>query len=525
MKLEEKSDALQAFKVISHAPFLSGYPLAPFIRHQGSVTESGPPLWQHAGSRVLPPLFSLIAAPSLAELLERSVRSASPQIERTPAGLFFFAVPLDCSTAPSCLVGGGARDSAIDLVRVEELARMSERDPIALLEELETMPVVTIGEVSEVTGRTMALVRMLLDRDATIPASSCEKLLGIVSELAKIDDNTTLCQTLLDRSAELVSAESGSLMLRESGSEVLTIAAARGMHSGFVRGLSLSMGKGIAGQVASNGRPVLVIDIGSDGRFAVGHRPRFKTGSFVSLPILCKGETLGVLNLADRTDHLPFSAHDLDILTQLVGHVSPLIRRARSYEGISRLERLTVTDPLTEVYNRRFLERRIEEELSRSSRYGLPLSIMMLDLDSFKLYNDLCGHQAGDGALQAVAKILCRSVREMDIVTRFGGEEFCILLPDTPHPDAMYVAERIRYGIEHELFRGEEELPLGRLTVSIGIASFPDNGTTSADLILSADVALYQAKGEGRNRIVNSADLPQEGGFRGFTSHSTIRIH
>ncbi len=525
MTTEEKSDALKAFEVIRHAPFLSGYLVAPFIRLKWVPPELGPAVWQHAGSQELPPLFSLIPATSLYELMERAVCNASPQFERSQAGLFFFAIPLESSVSPSCLAGVGVRDSALDLVRVEELARVSGRDPISLLDELERMPVATTGAVSEVTGRVMALARLLLDRDAAMPACCCEKLLAIVSELSKIDDLPALSQTLLDKSAELVSAESGSLMLLERGSEILSIAVARGMHPGLSRALSLSMGQGIAGQVARKGRPVLVVDIGSDARFTVGRRPRFKTGSFVSIPILSNGETLGVLNLADRVDHLSFSTNDLDILTQLVTHAAPLIRRARANEAIRTTEIVAVTDPLTGLYGRRFLERRAEEELSRSVRFGLAMSMLLIDLDDLALYNGLCGRQAGDAALRALAMILCRSVRQMDVVTRFNGGVFCALLPQTANTDSMYVAERIRYGIEHELFKGEDELPLGRLTVSIGISSFPENGTTFNDLILAAEVALSQAKEEGRNRIVGSTNFHQGKWFSVSPVQSALRSH
>jgi diguanylate cyclase (GGDEF)-like protein len=298
------------------------------------------------------------------------------------------------------------------------------------------------------------------------------------------------------------------------------------MHPTLAQNLTVRIGNGIAGQVAQSGQPLLVNDIGRDGRFTIGRRPRFKTGSFICLPLHCNGETLGVLNLADRTNQTPFGQADLGILSTLASHAAALMRRTRTHEGAMHLEKLSITDPLTELYNRRFLERRMEEEMSRSIRHGLQLSIMILDLDTFKAYNDLCGHQAGDRALQQVAKVLCRSVREMDIVTRYGGEEFCILLPDTPKVDAMFVAERIRYGIEHEFFNGEEGLPLGRLTISIGIATYPENGATSSELVSSADMALYQAKADGRNRIVASHDLPvSTGHFRVVSRSATLQTH
>ena len=161
-----------------------------------------------------------------------------------------------------------------------------------------------------------------------------------------------------------------------------------------------------------------------------------------------------------------------------------------------------MTDPLTGLYNRRFLEKRMEQEISRSLRQDLALTVVLLDLDNFKHYNDLCGHLAGDKALKRTARILQHSAREMDIVTRYGGEEFCILLPGTSKKESLLVAERIRHAIEKESFPREQSLPSGRLTASMGIATFPADGNTPRALINAADIALYRAKTEGRNRTI-----------------------
>jgi diguanylate cyclase (GGDEF)-like protein len=352
-----------------------------------------------------------------------------------------------------------------------------------------------------------------------------ERLLAIYDELARIDSMDELCSTLLNRFCELVRATSGSIMLHDQDRDMLAISAVRGMNPALANKFFVRMGSGIAGRVASTGQPLLVNDIVNDGRFPVGRRPRFRTGSFISVPLICTGELIGVLNLADREDRQPFTDADLQLLQRVSGHAAAIMRRVKAQEGIRQLEILSVTDPLTELYNRRFLERRMDEELARSIRYGLRLSVMLLDLDSFKLYNDICGHQAGDRALQQVARILKRSVREIDVVTRYGGEEFCVLLPETPNLDAMYVAERIRYGIEHELFAGEENLPRGSLTISIGISTYPDNGSSAEELISSADVALYRAKADGRNKIVDSMEIPGTGKFKLLTRPPTIQTH
>ncbi|MCK7471713.1 MAG: GGDEF domain-containing protein [Desulfomicrobium escambiense] len=144
----------------------------------------------------------------------------------------------------------------------------------------------------------------------------------------------------------------------------------------------------------------------------------------------------------------------------------------------------------------------MEEELSRSQRHGKQFSLIMADLDNFKYYNDICGHPAGDKALCKVGAALRRAAREMDVVVRYGGEEFCLILPVTGVKEAAFVAERLRRTIEAEVFPGETNLPLGRLTISQGVATYPGDGDTLQQLLAAADLALYRAKELGRNRSV-----------------------
>jgi diguanylate cyclase (GGDEF)-like protein len=175
---------------------------------------------------------------------------------------------------------------------------------------------------------------------------------------------------------------------------------------------------------------------------------------------------------------------------------------------IEQLEKLSMTDPLTGLYNRRFLEARLEEEINRSQRQGKPFSLIIADLDNFKYYNDICGHLAGDKALRKAAASMRRVAREMDVVVRYGGEEFCLILPATGRKESFFVAERLRRTIEAESFPGETNLPLGRLTLSLGIATYPDDGATMNSLLAAADLSLYQAKELGRNRSVSSSGTP-----------------
>ncbi len=352
-------------------------------------------------------------------------------------------------------------------------------------------------------GRAAArLLRIRRAREHQQESSFSSRLITMISALALVENRSELFERIVDMAAELLRASRGSLMLIDESGQSLKIVATKGMNQALARSMKVEFGDGIAGRVAKSGFPLLVNDIEKDRRIASPNRPRFRTKSFISLPFKVKEKTIGVLNLADKENHKVFIQTDLDLLATFAAHASLMIDRASSLERSLALEEMSVTDPLTGIYNRRMLEERLGEELSRSTRQKLNFTVMLIDLDHFKIYNDLCGHIAGDNALKKSAALLMASARDMDVVTRYGGEEFCIVLPGTSKKESILVAERIRRAIENHPFPGETGLPHHRLTASVGVASFPDDGDTATGLINAADIALYQAKSEGRNRIL-----------------------
>jgi diguanylate cyclase (GGDEF)-like protein len=170
----------------------------------------------------------------------------------------------------------------------------------------------------------------------------------------------------------------------------------------------------------------------------------------------------------------------------------------RLRESRRELERLSVTDGLTGLVNRRQLMKALGVEVKRAARNDEPCSVLMVDVDHFKQFNDTYGHPAGDAVLTRVATILRESIRDVDVAGRYGGEEFLLVLTNTTMVGAMEVADRIRAHLSAEVFDG------GAITVSAGAAQFPDGGHTAEALIMSADLALYQAKKEGRDRVVQA---------------------
>jgi len=173
------------------------------------------------------------------------------------------------------------------------------------------------------------------------------------------------------------------------------------------------------------------------------------------------------------------------------------IKKAIEHE---QTRRLAYTDGLTSLANYRSFHTRLQQEIERADRYHRPLSLIMLDIDYFKTYNDMHGHPQGDAILTQVAKLLAQTSRSSDIVARYGGEEFALILPETDQPSAEALGNRLREEIEHFRFVGEEHLPSKILTISVGIASHR-RYADKASLIAAADAELYRAKREGRNRV------------------------
>jgi two-component system cell cycle response regulator len=189
-----------------------------------------------------------------------------------------------------------------------------------------------------------------------------------------------------------------------------------------------------------------------------------------------------------------------DFVTKPVPAAVLHIRIQKALEH-ARTRRLASTDGLTEVYNHRTFQERLAQEVDRARRYNRPLSLLMIDVDRFKVYNDTYGHPQGDVVLQELARLLKDMSRTSDTVARYGGEEFAIILPETDSVSAQKIGQRLREHVERHAFPGAERLPGGALTISIGVATQVIPSSTKSALVQAADAALYAAKGAGRNRI------------------------
>jgi diguanylate cyclase (GGDEF)-like protein len=213
----------------------------------------------------------------------------------------------------------------------------------------------------------------------------------------------------------------------------------------------------------------------------------------VCLPLVSFGENIGLLVCATMQSK-EFLANDIQALESVADILATATQNARYVEGVRQL---AYRDGLTGVFNRRYFESRMIDEVTRAARYGGGVSVLMIDLDHFKKINDDFGHMLGDDVLRAVSAIFVRNLRKVDVVCRYGGEEFAVVLPATQGTSAAAVADKLRCAIANNQFQG---VPYS-VTVSVGVAEFPGNGITRDDVVRAADAALYQAKEAGRNQV------------------------
>ncbi len=252
--------------------------------------------------------------------------------------------------------------------------------------------------------------------------------------------------------------------------------------------------KGILREVVSTRKSMRIFDVTKNPDFD----PNLEgTKSFMAVPMISRGNVIGVMN-ARSVRMGAFLDQDEKIFSILAGSAALAVENALLHQ---KTQELTIVDELTGLYNYRYFSNKLKTEIRRAERYHLPLSLIMVDIDWFKRCNDTYGHLFGNRVLQDLAQRIKESVRDVDVVCRYGGEEFTVILPQTKKANAQTIAERIRRRVDSADFVSEAEDFRVKITVSLGVASYPENASTPKDLIEKMDQALYLAKGRGKNLV------------------------
>ena len=261
---------------------------------------------------------------------------------------------------------------------------------------------------------------------------------------------------------------------------------------------SFKFGEDIFGEALMFEKTIYISDVKKEKRYKY-FNDGTDCGSFLVIPLLLrKNQPIGVISLYRRETN-SFKKNEISLFKKIANEISKVVDKTLLFR---QTKELSITDDLTGLYNRRYFNERIDREVQRSKRYKRPLTILMIDIDYFKNYNDINGHLMGDEILKRVGHTLEDNVRKADILARYGGEEFVVILPEIDKRHAFQVAEKLRYTIDVKKFPREENQPNGKLTISLGIATLHDDSLDTRELVDFADRALYKAKADGRNRIV-----------------------
>jgi diguanylate cyclase (GGDEF)-like protein len=329
--------------------------------------------------------------------------------------------------------------------------------------------------------------------------------LKILGEIGKTLTSTLDFQEVLRVIMKIIAGQfeprDWSLLLVDEESEELYFAIVVGEASDKLKDVRLKIGEGIAGWVAQHGQPLITEDASQDPRFAkwVDQQTGFETKSMVCLPLISKGRTLGVIELLN-TARGHFSERDIELLVALADFAAIAVENARY---VKRIKDLSIVDDVTGLYNSRHLHALLETEISRAVRYAAPFSVIFLDLDYFKLVNDRHGHLVGSRLLREIGQVLRFNLRTVDWATRYGGDEFVLILPRTGRKEALLVAQRLRYALNGTVFLRNEKLNI-RITASFGIATFPEDAKSKEDVIRLADQAMYRVKRSTRDDIAQA---------------------
>jgi len=475
------------------------------------VASSGPvpeQLWRAA-----------VQAGELPVSVDGAVAAVSPAREGQPLGVLvsqpeadrpgFLGLALGVGTPAVLAAVGVALLLARAITRpLEELGAAAARVAGGDLDT--TIDVRSRDEVGHLAESFNAMTEDLRSYVGALQASRDELQAGVArigDTLSGTHDLDRILTVVLETAMAATRAGAGAVWLLGSDRTELELAVGEGLEGRAVPpAMRLALGAGIAGRVARSGE-ALRGRLGPGELLGVAGEPSAR--AVLAVPLKSSTTVIGVLTVYDRQDGEVFDEADLATLRTFTSQATVAVDNVLLHE---EARRMSITDGLTGLWNYRYFTMTIGKEIERAARFGRPLALLILDLDRFKLVNDVYGHQRGDAVLVELAGRVRGMVRDVDTVARYGGEEFVVILPETDEDGAAQAAERIRAAVRRRPFAEGGDQPL-EVTVSIGAAVFPLHGGSSTALLRRADEALFTAKRAGRDTWrVADVTVPGEAG-------------
>ncbi len=309
-----------------------------------------------------------------------------------------------------------------------------------------------------------------------------------------------ILNTIMEKAADLIKAEGWSVLLTDAKTNELVFEAASGKAGKKLLGMRLKIGQGVAGWVARYGKSLIVPDVAKDPRFysGVDRKTRFTTKSVLCVPMRSRDRIIGVVEVVNKIGGDQFTQDDYEIFENVVAHLTIALEKAQMYR---KMEEASLIDDLTQLYNTRYCNQFLDNFLLERKDTRSIISLIFLDIDFFKIVDDNFGHLVGSETLKIVGERMTRVIRKNDVIIRYGGDEYIVLLPNTDKKTAAVIAERIRKEISRDPYYafGNKKF---NISVTLGVATYPNDAKSRDELIGKADRAMYEGKLTGRNKVV-----------------------
>jgi diguanylate cyclase (GGDEF)-like protein len=334
------------------------------------------------------------------------------------------------------------------------------------------------------------------DLDFFLPCLQIGKLLTSTLDLKEI------LSLIMNKISQIAEADNWSLLLLDEERRELHFEVVVGIDKTLIEDIRIPLGKGIAGEVAQSGKPIYLNDAEDDPRIfrEVDRRTGFITRSIICFPLQIHDRILGVIEMVNLTNPEDFIEKKLPLLAILADYAAIAIENS---QHASKIRSLSITDEYTGLHNARYMHQILPELLMRLEKKGEPLSLAFVDIDNFKSVVDIHGHLAGSQVLKEIGQVVCRCLSNKDIVIKYGGDEYVIIMPGRNKQQARLLAETILMSIREFRYLMEEKNPV-KITASFGLATFPEDATSTKDLLLKADAAMYYIKKSTKNGVGSS---------------------